>query len=233
MEMDFIGAGKRIEDLDIPRIGARIGVGEDEIHAVMDVEAAGSGFDAKGRPKMLFEPHIFYKLLGPGVQRDKAITGELAYSTWRSGSYPSDSYPRLAKAMEINRVAALRSASWGLPQIMGFNSSLAGYDNIEVMLDDFKNDEETHLNAMVTFIISAGLDDELKRHDWSGFARGYNGSSYAKHGYHTKLERAFNVWSKRKDTLYLPGVEMEPVPESRSYMDQIGAIVDSYRGNKI
>ena len=52
---DFKGAAKRIEDTDLPRIGATIGVGEDELHAFMDVEAAGSGFDSAGRPKMLFE----------------------------------------------------------------------------------------------------------------------------------------------------------------------------------
>ncbi|WP_245477717.1 MULTISPECIES: hypothetical protein [unclassified Mesorhizobium] len=46
----FKGAAKRITDLDIPRIGATIGVGEDEIHVFMDVEAAGSGFDRSGRP---------------------------------------------------------------------------------------------------------------------------------------------------------------------------------------
>lgn len=52
------GKAKRIEDIDLPRIGAMIGVGEDEIHAVLDVESAGSGFDSKGRVKMLFEPHV-------------------------------------------------------------------------------------------------------------------------------------------------------------------------------
>ena len=31
MAWNFIGAAKRIDDLDIPRIGAKIGVGEDEV----------------------------------------------------------------------------------------------------------------------------------------------------------------------------------------------------------
>ncbi|WP_280141978.1 N-acetylmuramidase domain-containing protein [Methylobacterium sp. yr668] len=47
-------------DLDLPRVGYTTGVGEDEIHAVIDVEAAGNGFDKLKRPKMLFEPHRFY-----------------------------------------------------------------------------------------------------------------------------------------------------------------------------
>lgn len=36
---------------------------------------------------------------------------------------------------------------------------------------------------MIRFIDAEGLDDELRRHDWSGFARGYNGAGYAKHGW--------------------------------------------------
>ena len=40
--MNFQGSGKRIDDYDIPRIGALIGVGEDEVHAVLDVESSGS-----------------------------------------------------------------------------------------------------------------------------------------------------------------------------------------------
>ncbi|MCP1548506.1 MULTISPECIES: N-acetylmuramidase domain-containing protein [Methylorubrum] len=53
---------------------------------------------------------------------------------------------------------------------------------------------------MVRFIVTNGLDDELRRHDWAGFARSYNGASYAKHGYHNKLAAALAKWSKIKDT---------------------------------
>jgi hypothetical protein len=70
--MNFRGSGVRIDDYDIPRIGHMIGVGEDEIHAVMEVEAAGSGFDKSGRLKMLFEPHVFYRNLS-GEKRDAAV----------------------------------------------------------------------------------------------------------------------------------------------------------------
>ena len=41
--MNFHGKAKRLDDVDLPRVAARIGVGEDEIHAVLDVETAGSG----------------------------------------------------------------------------------------------------------------------------------------------------------------------------------------------
>ena len=105
--MNFKGKAKRLDDIDLPMIGREIGVGEDEIHAVLDVEAAGSGFDKQGRPKMLFEPHIFWRELGKGPARDKAAAAGLAYPRWKPGAYPKDSYPRLLKAMAIDEEAAL------------------------------------------------------------------------------------------------------------------------------
>ncbi len=157
--MRITGKAKRLDDIDLPAIGAEIGVGEDEIHAVLDVETAGGGFDSIGRPKMLFEPHIFWRELGPGPDRDKAAALGLAYPKWGQKKYPKDSYGRLGQAMEINREKALRSASWGRGQIRGFNCLLAGYATARQMVDAFLDDEEAHLRAMITFIKTAGLDD--------------------------------------------------------------------------
>lgn len=198
--MNFQGKAKKLDDIDLPTVAATIGVGEDEIHAVLEVETRGGGFDSKGRPKMLFEPHIFYRLLGEGARRDEAVALGLAYRKWGQAPYPRDSYARLESAMELDPGIALQSASWGLGQIMGFNASAAGYPSAKAMVADFLDDEENHLSAMVQFIVTNGLDDELRRHDWKGFARGYNGPGYAKHGYHTKLASAFRKWSGIKDT---------------------------------
>ena len=119
--------------------------------------------------------------------------------------------------MDIDQVAALRSCSWGLGQIMGFNAHLAGYNSVKQMIDVFKDDEDTHLAAMVQFIISTGLDDDLRREDWRGFARGYNGAGYAKHGYHLKLQRAFEKWRGIPDTPFTPAdidrADFDPNPD--------------------
>lgn len=200
--MGFVGAAKKLDDIDLPKIGRLIGVGEDEIHAVLDTETRGRGFDSQNRPIILFEPHIFYKQLASNdpSKLQTAITQGLAYKNWGEQRYPSDSYPRLERAMLINKELALRSASWGLGQIMGFNFSMAGYPSAEAMVMKFKEDEEEHLLAMVRFIIAAGLDDELRRHDWVGFARGYNGPGFAKNGYDKKLALSFAKWQNIKDT---------------------------------
>ncbi len=196
--MNFTGKASRLIDMDLPRIGDTIGVGEDEIHAVLDVEARGRGFDSQSRPVMLFEPHIFYRQLS-GTERDTAVRDGLAYKSWRR-NYPRDSYPRIEQAMKINEEAALRSASWGLGQIMGFNCKLAGYSTAGEMVKAFRDSEAVQLEGMVSFITHAGLDDNLRRHDWRGFAKGYNGTGYAKNAYHTKLAAAYRRWASIPDT---------------------------------
>lgn len=200
--MNFNGKAQRLQDSDLPRIGATIGVGEDEVHAFLDVEARGSGFDSKGRPKMLFEPHIFYRELS-GAKRDRAVKAGLAYPRWKR-NYPKDSYPRLARAMAIDENAALRSASWGIGQIMGFNCKLAGYRNAREMVTAFLDSEAAQLEACIEFIKSNRLDDDLRNHDWRGFARGYNGAGYAKNDYHNKLRRAYEKWARIPDTPWSP-----------------------------
>lgn len=206
----YKGRAKRIDDVDLPRIGAQIGVGEDVIHAFMDVEAAGSGFDEKGRVKMLFEPHVFWKELGPGIKRDDAASRGIAYAKWKKEGYPSDSYPRFITAMKIDEAAALNSASWGLGQIMGFNHKLAGYNNAKAMVKDFADDEENGLQAMVNFIKAKGLDDELRAHNWVAVEYGYNGGGHGG-AYARKMAESYAKWKAIKDTPYDP--EEIPPPE--------------------
>lgn len=195
----FKGRAKRLDDIDLPKIGARVGVGEDEIHAVMDVEAAGSGFDSKGRPRILFERHIFNRQLS-GAKQAKARQEGLAVVKWSRATYNHDQYALLERAMRIDEMAALKSASWGLGQVMGFNHKMAGYPTVELMVRAFMDDEENHLAAMISFIKNAGLDDELRRHDWAGFARGYNGAGYKVNKYDEKLAAAYRKWSRIKNT---------------------------------
>ena len=205
----FIGAAKRLDDIDLPRIASRIQCGEDELHALIDVETAGGGFDKLDRPRLLFEPHVFYRNL-TGTKRDEAVRSGLAYSKWGMKPYPKDSYPRLKQAMEIDETAALKSASWGLGQILGENHKMVGYATPQAMVLAFMADEESHLEAMVQFIIAAGIADDLKAHRWAVVARVYNGAGYAANKYDVKLAAAYAKWAKIKDTPWTPGQPDDP-----------------------
>lgn len=210
MDTTFKGKAVRIQDIDLPRIGYHIGVGEDELHAFMDVEAAGSGFDDSGRPKMLFEPHKFYAALR-GDERAAAVKQGLAYPKWGEKPYPSDSYPRMAKAMAINETAALSSASWGLTQILGTYFKELGFATPQDMVQAFMDSEAEHLEATVTLLKLWQVDDDLRAHRWATVARTWNGAGYAKNRYDTKLAAAFAKWQKIRDTKWSP-TDSAPVP---------------------
>ncbi len=191
---------KKLTDYDIPRIAHIIEVGEDEIHAVLDVESRGYGFDENGVIR-LFEEHVFYREL-PEALRQEAIDSGLAYPKWRQNY--SDNYERLLQAYELHPEAALMSCSWGLGQIMGFNFRLADYDSVQEMVAHFALGEAPQLEAVVQFIRAANLDDELRAHDWAGFARGYNGKGYRKNRYDTRLKARYEWWQQKPDTPWTP-----------------------------
>ena len=210
----YEGEAKKLEDIDLPKLGQAIGVGEDVLHALIEVETIGTGFDKEGRVIILFEPHKFYaNLRSKPEKRAEAVRQGLAYPKWGEKKYPKDSYPRLQKAMMIDEAAALRSCSWGMGQVMGDNYRQLGYENVHDMVKAFADDEEAQLKGMIDFIRANNIDDDLRRienkaksgqivtaSDWVPVVRVYNGSGYAKNNYHVRAANAFKKWLRIKDT---------------------------------
>jgi len=201
--MNFVGTGRRLAQGDVGDAARALGIETAVLLAFLEVEAAGRGFDSKNRPKMLFEPHVFYRNLA-GALRAAAVAAGLAYAKWKR-NYPADSYLRLEKAIGIAREPGFRSASYGLPQILGENHEAAGFASAEAMFSTMKQGEREQLLAMVTLLKSWGLAAKLRGKDftdpesWRPAAKAYNGSSYATHGYHTKLAAAFVKHAKGID----------------------------------
>jgi N-acetylmuramidase len=195
--MEWKGAAKKLEPGDLKHAADAIGCDVKAIKAVMSVECKGSGFDKSGRLVLLFEPHIFYRELSksaPG-KLNTAVKQGLAAKSWGQIKYGkmSEQYPRIDKAIMIDETAALRSASYGLGQTMGFNDHRCGFKTAKEMVDAYKASEAAQLMGMVAFIKSSHLDDELRNHDWAGFANGYNGSGYKKNHYDEKLAQAYKA----------------------------------------
>lgn len=187
-----------ISDNDIIALAEAFGIEEAAARAVIEVESRGNGFDDKGRVKILFEPHIFYREIKDPKIRDQAVQRALAYRVWGTLPYEKDSYVKFNPAFYLDPIAAMRSCSWGLGQVMGFNHEAAGYDDVGQMVDAFKKSEFNQLCGMFNFIRFHGLDKHLRAKNWTAFARGYNGPAYAKNGYHTKLEKAYTKWGGGK-----------------------------------
>ncbi len=178
------------------------------IKAVAEIEGGNSGFLATGEPVILFEPHIFWKQLkSKGIDPNKHVKGneDILYPIWGTTPYgkSSQQHERLARASKINRDAALKSASWGVFQIMGFNFKLAGYNTLQAFINDMYLNSDKHLEAFVTYVANTFLDDELRAKDFKSFARQYNGSAYYKNQYDIKLKKAYEKYRRLHTTSHI------------------------------
>lgn len=160
------------------------------IKAVAEVESLNGGFQTDGKPKILFERHKFHAFTGGKYSAENPDI-----SNSRPGGYTSNEYARLEKASKLNRTEALKSASWGKFQIMGFNFALAGFSTLQDFINAMYKSEGDQLKAFVKFIKANKLDDELREKRWSDFARIYNGSNFHVNKYDTKMETAYKKYS--------------------------------------
>lgn len=168
---------------------------------ILNLDGPGGFIGGPNLPKILFEAHIFDR---ETKGRFRAAHPNISSARWNRALYVGGQaeWRRLYNAMQLDRVAALRSASVGRYQIMGFNHKLAGFAMVETYWEAMKESEAKHLEAFVSFIINSRLGDELRRisnvhADCVPFARGYNGSGYAKNNYHVKIAKAHKKWSGR------------------------------------
>lgn len=166
-----------------------LGVDPATVWAMLSVETLGRGFLPDRRPQILFERHIFHGLTGgQWDQSNPDISNALPGDYGPSGAAQ---YPRLGRAVALDQDAALKSASWGLGQVMGENFAVAGFADVGSMVTAMAASEDAQLAAVVGFITANRLDKALQNQDWAGYARGYNGASYAKNSYDTKLAQSY------------------------------------------
>jgi hypothetical protein len=185
---------RSLQPKDFQDVARSIGCDVAAVRAVVDVEAAGSGFQRDGRPKILFEAHWFSEFTNGRFDNSN---GDISSPVWNRNLYigGAGEWDRLYKAVNLDREAALKSASWGLGQVMGFNHPAAGYRDAESFVRDMHESEGKQLGAMFNFIKSNRLDRFLINRDWAGFALRYNGESFRVNRYDEKLADAYEYWS--------------------------------------
>ena len=178
------------------------------IVAVLLVESGGKGIDKKtGKPVTRFENHVFEDELKKLGKFDQAeFDRHFTYNSkerWTGHTFNGKSFHGnqlnenkvLEFAKTISEEAAYRSASYGLPQVMGFNYALLGYDSAATMAAAFESSIKSQLDGFFAFIQNSkkscpkyGLDDEKSALHWLQqsppdyvkFACNYNGGGQAK-----------------------------------------------------
>ncbi len=182
-----------LNNSDYAQAAQLVGADVATIRAVIEIEAAGSGFFSDGRPKILFEAHWFSAFTD---SRYDYSHPSISSPVWNRSLYIGGvgEWDRLYKALRLDRAAALKSASWGLGQIMGFNHLKADINNVEDLVKDMHQSEGKQLTAMFNFIRNEGLGPFLARRDWAGFALRYNGEGYRINQYDIRLAEAYDYW---------------------------------------
>lgn len=193
-----------LAEADLVKAADRLGVHLAAIKAVNEVESRGRGFLDDGRPVILYERHVAYRL---------AAEAELAPEVFwpnspnvlnpQRGGYAGGAaeWSRLATALQVLPAeVAYGACSWGQFQIMGYHWHTLGYDSIEAFIAAMKKSEADQLEAFCRFIESEpALLKALKARKWADFARLYNGPAYKENLYDVKLSRAYERHSPAPD----------------------------------
>lgn len=191
----------KLTEADFARGATALGVPVAAIKAVFQVEAPKGGFLADGQVTILPERHWFHKLT-----KGKWSKAHPDISNAEPGGYGPEGqhqHDRLAKMVGLDREAGLKATSWGKPQIMGFNHALAGFPNLQSFINAMSHSEGAQLDAFINLVRNqplwlSAIKYGAQTNDWSRFALRYNGKTYAKHGYHTRLAAAYKSFGGGK-----------------------------------
>lgn len=185
-----------ISEADLSTFARRLGGTPEQLRAVAAVESGGEGFDLRGRPKILWERHHFWK-------RTAGAFGLSWFSNPTPGDYTndsnrngiSDSWEKLCQAAAKDPLKAFESCSWGKFQVMGFHATKLGYENAIEMAWSLTRSEAAHYELLMRFIQASNLTDAFRSlsttaADCQPFARGYNGPGFARFAYDAKIAAA-------------------------------------------
>ncbi|WP_225205098.1 N-acetylmuramidase domain-containing protein [Novosphingobium huizhouense] len=171
---------------DIASAAVRLGCSIRQLNAVRKVESSGRGFDAAGRPKILFERHRFHKWTGGRFS-------PAAFSQRDSGGYNEDSWAKLNGAIATGAVEeAFQACSWGAFQVMGEWWDELDYDSPYAMARAAAESEAAQLDMLIRYIEHFRLQDELalltsNPATCKPFAAAYNGAGYRRNLYDERL----------------------------------------------
>jgi hypothetical protein len=225
MSLAFQGTAWALSSDGLAKVASDIGVSAAEIWTVLTVETSGCGYLPDRRPQILYERHIFH-----GLTSGKFNDGDISHP--HAGGYGSQGpsqYHRLGKAIAIHRSAALKSASWGIGQVLGKYFAIAGFGSEEDMIEAMSRSEDEQLGAMGAFVAhNKTLHRSLQSHDWATFAAKYNGANYKINQYDVRLNDQYQKYSSGK----LPDLNVRAAQLYLTYLGFKPGTVDGILGQK-
>jgi hypothetical protein len=190
--------GERLLEDDYAAAARALGCPVAAIKAVAEVESKESPFDAKNRPTILYERHIFARATVPPGKFNASHPDLSAKAGYGPGGYGTKDaqYGKLARAYALDPEAALKAPSWGKFQILGINHKDCGYASVTEFVGAMTVSEREHLRAFARFVAASSTRlKALRNLDWAEFARLYNGPEYAKFKYDQKMAAAYRKFA--------------------------------------
>lgn len=178
------------------------------IETVCQVETSGAGFNRDGSCVILFERYQFYRTLNtvlPAATVNQIVAANPTLCNTSAGGYQGGAaeWKRLQAAEAIctqygvSPDLAMRCASWGLFQIMGYYYVQCGYSNIEEFVAAMKVNELNQLEAFISYVKDMNdghMLQALISHNWVSFATQYNGvNQHVQNNYDGKLAQTYQT----------------------------------------
>jgi hypothetical protein len=173
----------------IKTLAADLGCDPAAALAVFSVESGGRFFGDDGRPMIRFENHVFWGYWGKNHPdefdarfcprqgcRDHKFRLDAAGPFLDFHGSQTKEWSVLGFARTLDEEAALKSASYGAPQIMGFNHQALGYGSAKELVDAFAASADNQIQGFFAFVRTNNLARHLIAGDFRSFARGYNGA---------------------------------------------------------
>ncbi len=183
----------------LERFAKEAAIGVPPLLAVWHVESAGARF-RRNRPILRFEIHKLFEFWGKDNQtlfdRHFQFGGRagVAGKPWeqhRLRNGPAADWTRFHGDQHteyevfhfasrlVGREPACRSASFGGPQIIGFNHGVIGYASAVALFEAFARSERWQVCGFFDFCRAKGLLEAIKQQQWLAFATTYNGAGNA------------------------------------------------------
>jgi len=185
-----------LTESDFRKVADELGVEVPAIKAVVQVEAGSAmkGFWAPGFPVVNYDRSMWAKSKRLVTSSRKAPANASVSADLPAG-FARNAWQRLINARKINEQQANLSTFWGMFQIGGFNYKLCGCKSIEEFVELMSYSELEQLELFAALIVNCKMLPDLRAKNWAGFARKYNGPSYARKGYHKKMANAYRKFA--------------------------------------
>lgn len=196
-EADSPDRYRTLTDDDLRLVADELGIEVAAIKAVVSIEAGAAmeGFAAPGVPIINYDPSM-YKVYGPKAPSKKGNPNAKVPSGLKG--YQLKEWTQLTNARKKNAQGADMGTFWGMFQIGGFNYKVCGCETVDEFVEKMSYSELSQLQLFAKFLLGTGQIKYLRNKDWTGFARAYNGKSYAKRKYHTRMANAYKKFSQQK-----------------------------------